>query len=178
MIHIGTASQTIKVSIDDPPAQVESRKTQWKTSSPRPSVCECNISWRRSILFRCWRVFSPRRQIREFCWEFLTTCARQTLCYGCAEGTICQMLKHISHTIATYTWSHSLKVTLSVSAHTGRSTSTVINRCRTSTGSVSVWRTGRKSTLFWRRHLILIWIWSGRTTGHKWMTAPESQVSS
>lgn len=85
VIHIGMVSQTIKVSINDTPSQVH--------KSPPPSYSPSTLTvleFLKSfcLLFRCWRAFSPRLQIKGFCWESLTTCVRRILCCACVAGIV------------------------------------------------------------------------------------------
>lgn len=79
VIHVGTVSQTIKVSIDDSPAQV-------KKCRDRKLSVSLFSHWAPPLLLRCWSVSLPRRPTKESCWASLKTCVRQTLCCVCVEG--------------------------------------------------------------------------------------------
>lgn len=105
----------------------------------------------------------------------LRVCGRYVRCWSTSSANVFEFtLKVIGNLISfvkIVVWSRE-----SVCVPTEWSTCMAIDRCRTSTGSVRVWRMGKKSIWFWRHHLIPTWIWSRRRTGHKWMTALELQV--
>ena len=84
VIHITTASQTIKVSIDDTPPQVD-----------RCSDALGSCVYRSLFLYLfsllhlssgVVKLFSSSWQIKDLCWASLKTCVKQTMCYVCVAG--------------------------------------------------------------------------------------------
>lgn len=93
VIHMSTASQTIKVSVEDTPAQVDQSACLLYT-------CEIFLSHNRTFVsiascftsVRCWPAFLTRQPIKEFYWASQTTCVRQTTCCVFAEGWFVTMI--------------------------------------------------------------------------------------
>ena len=90
VIHITTASQTIKVSIDDTPAQVDKCRDGHFLRVYQLQFYYSTIFYTVfrlfSFLFRYWQAFSQRQLIKDFCWASLKTCVRQTMCCVCVAG--------------------------------------------------------------------------------------------